>query len=65
MDQDSISPSKSKSEIVCEAETGIGKTLGYLLPAVLYAIEKQKPVIISTYTTHLIDQLVVEEIPKT
>lgn len=51
-------------EIVCEAETGIGKTLGYLLPAVLYAFKMHKPVIISTYTTHLIDQLVTEEIPK-
>ncbi|MGB3102403.1 MAG: exonuclease domain-containing protein, partial [Psychrobacillus psychrotolerans] len=51
-------------EIVCEAETGIGKTLGYLLPAVLYSFQKKRPVIISTYTTHLIDQLVSEEIPK-
>ncbi|TQR19749.1 ATP-dependent DNA helicase DinG [Psychrobacillus vulpis] len=55
---------REKREIVCEAETGIGKTLGYLLPATIYAMEKQKPVIISTYTTHLIDQLVLEEIPK-
>ncbi|MFJ7826293.1 ATP-dependent DNA helicase DinG [Psychrobacillus sp. NPDC096623] len=54
----------NKSEIVCEAETGIGKTLGYLLPAVLYSFKMKKPVIISTYTTHLIDQLVGEEIPK-
>ena len=55
---------QEQTEIVCEAETGIGKTLGYLLPATIYAIEKQKPVIISTYTTHLIDQLELEEIPK-
>lgn len=55
---------EEKKEIVCEAETGIGKTLGYLLPAALYAIKQKKPVIISTYTTHLIDQLMQEEIPK-
>ncbi|WP_371326703.1 ATP-dependent DNA helicase DinG [Psychrobacillus sp. OK028] len=54
----------NESEIVCEAETGIGKTLGYLLPAVLYSFKMEKPVIISTYTTHLIDQLVGGEIPK-
>ncbi len=54
----------NESEIVCEAETGIGKTLGYLLPAVLYSIKTKRPVVISTYTTHLIDQLVSEEIPK-
>ncbi|MDF2067154.1 ATP-dependent DNA helicase DinG [Bacillus sp. Cr_A10] len=55
---------KDKKEIVCEAETGIGKTLGYLLPATIYAMEQRKPVIVSTYTTHLIDQLILEEIPK-
>ncbi|GGA25880.1 ATP-dependent DNA helicase DinG [Psychrobacillus lasiicapitis] len=54
----------NKAETVCEAETGIGKTLGYLLPATIYGLNHQKPVIISTYTTHLIDQLVLEEIPK-
>lgn len=55
---------EKQTEIVCEAETGIGKTLGYLIPATIYALERQKPVVISTYTTHLIDQLVLEEIPK-
>lgn len=55
---------ETKAEMVCEAETGIGKTLGYLLPATIYGLSRQKPVIISTYTTHLIDQLVLEEIPK-
>ncbi|MFJ5772274.1 ATP-dependent DNA helicase DinG [Psychrobacillus sp. NPDC093180] len=54
----------NKAETVCEAETGIGKTLGYLLPATIYGLSHQKPVVISTYTTHLIDQLVLEEIPK-
>lgn len=54
----------TKAETVCEAETGIGKTLGYLLPATIFGLSQQKPVIISTYTTHLIDQLVLEEIPK-
>ena len=28
-------------EIVCEAETGIGKTLGYLLPATIYALKRK------------------------
>ncbi|QEY19837.1 ATP-dependent helicase DinG [Psychrobacillus sp. AK 1817] len=51
-------------EIVCEAETGIGKTLAYLIPSVLYGIGQGKPIIVSTYTTHLIDQLITEEIPK-
>ncbi|WP_342600879.1 ATP-dependent DNA helicase DinG [Psychrobacillus sp. FSL H8-0483] len=55
---------EKQTEIVCEAETGIGKTLGYLLPTAIYGLDRQKPIIISTYTTHLIDQLVIEEIPK-
>lgn len=63
MDKIHLALSESR-EIVCEAETGIGKTLGYLIPAALYGIEQGKPIIISTYTTHLIDQLITEELPK-
>ncbi|MEK4522228.1 ATP-dependent DNA helicase DinG [Psychrobacillus sp. FSL W7-1493] len=63
MDRIHLALSESR-EIVCEAETGIGKTLGYLIPAAIYGIEQGKPIIISTYTTNLIDQLINEEIPK-
>lgn len=63
MDKIHLALSESR-EIVCEAETGIGKTLGYLIPAVIHGIEQGKPIIISTYTTHLIDQLINEELPK-
>lgn len=52
-----------KSEIVMEASTGIGKTLGYLLPAYYYAKKTKQKVGISTYTAHLMDQLLQEEIP--
>ncbi|MFC4410935.1 ATP-dependent DNA helicase DinG [Chungangia koreensis] len=55
----------SRKEIVVEASTGIGKSLAYLLPATIYAKTEQKQVIISTYTTHLLDQLLQEEIKKT
>lgn len=51
-----------RSEIVIEASTGMGKTLGYLLPAAAYAKESGKQVVISTYTTHLQDQLVSKEV---
>lgn len=50
-----------KKEIVIEASTGTGKTIGYLLPAVNYALDTGKQVLISTYTTHLQDQLVLKE----
>lgn len=55
---------KSNREIVAEVPTGIGKTVGYLLPAILYAKEKHMPVVISTYTNHLVDKIIADEINK-
>ena len=46
-------------KLVVEAETGIGKTLAYLIPAVL---SRQK-VVISTNTLNLQDQILKNEIP--
>lgn len=47
---------------VIEAGTGVGKSLGYLLPSVFFAIKEQKPVLISTYTVQLQHQLMRKEI---
>jgi len=52
------------SEVVIEASTGIGKTIGYLLPAIIYAKQSGSKVCISTYTSHLLEQLLYNEIPK-
>lgn len=49
----------NKQSLVCEAETGIGKTFAYLIPAVL---AKQR-VIISTGTKHLQEQLYYKDLP--
>ncbi len=46
-----------------EAGTGTGKSLAYLLPAALWAIRNQRPVMISTYTLNLQDQLLHHDIP--
>lgn len=54
----------NNEEVVIEASTGIGKTIGYLLPATIYAKQNRKKVCISTYTSYLLDQLVENEIPK-
>ena len=43
---------------IIEAGTGIGKTLAYLLPLVLYAKENDTRVVISTNTINLQEQLV-------
>ena len=45
--------------IVVEAETGIGKTLAYLVPAVLSG----KRVVVSTATLNLQDQIIDKDIP--
>lgn len=40
-----------------EAPTGTGKTFAYLIPSILWARNRQEPVIISTYTRLLQDQM--------
>ncbi|TAA66779.1 ATP-dependent DNA helicase DinG [Planococcus salinarum] len=50
-----------RDEMVIEASTGMGKTIGYLLPAANHALTTGKQVLVSTYTTHLQDQLIWNE----
>lgn len=47
-----------------EAGTGVGKSLGYLIPAAIFSLESNNPVVISTYTTQLQEQLLFNDIPK-
>ncbi|MCM2674363.1 ATP-dependent DNA helicase DinG [Alkalicoccobacillus plakortidis] len=46
-----------------EAGTGTGKSLAYLIPSAFYAFESKKPVIISTQTIPLQDQLLSRDVP--
>ncbi|MFL2134124.1 ATP-dependent DNA helicase DinG [Desemzia sp. FAM 24101] len=48
--------SDKKEHMIIEAPTGIGKTFGYLLPAV-YNASSEDPIVISTFTTLLQQQL--------
>ncbi len=48
---------------IIEAGTGTGKTYAYLC-GVLPALEQGKRVVIATYTRHLQDQLVTQDIPR-
>ncbi|MBX2810622.1 MAG: ATP-dependent DNA helicase [Myxococcales bacterium] len=50
----------ASQHLVVEAPTGVGKTLGYLLPAVLLGAR----VIVSTHTKNLQDQLIDKDIPR-
>jgi ATP-dependent DNA helicase DinG len=49
--------------LVVEAGTGVGKSLAYLIPSVLWAKEKNKKAVISTHTINLQEQLVYKDIP--
>ncbi len=46
-----------------EAGTGIGKSLAYLLPALLWAVRNRERVVISTNTINLQEQLTKKDIP--
>jgi ATP-dependent DNA helicase DinG len=49
--------------LVVEAGTGVGKSLAYLVPAILFALEQHKKAIISTQTINLQEQLLLKDIP--
>ena len=49
--------------LMVEAGTGTGKSLAYLIPAVLWAMKNETRVIVSTYTKTLQEQIVNQDIP--
>ncbi|MFQ5483674.1 MAG: DEAD/DEAH box helicase, partial [Nitrospinaceae bacterium] len=49
--------------LMVEAGTGTGKSLAYLLPALLWAVQNNKRVIVSTYTKTLQEQILHQDIP--
>jgi ATP-dependent DNA helicase DinG len=53
----------AQHHIVLEAGTGIGKSIGYLLPAAYFSKATGNKIMISTYTTQLQSQLIENDIP--
>jgi DNA polymerase-3 subunit epsilon/ATP-dependent DNA helicase DinG len=49
--------------LVVEAGTGTGKSMAYLVPAVLFALQRGERVVVSTNTINLQDQLFAKDIP--
>ena len=49
--------------LVVEGGTGVGKSMAYLLPAVLFAVSQGQRVVISTNTINLQEQLLKKDIP--
>lgn len=50
--------------LIVEAGTGTGKSLAYLLPAVLHAVAAGETVVVATATINLQDQLFRKDIPE-
>lgn len=48
--------------LLAEAGTGIGKSLAYLVPAAIWSQEHGEPVVVSTFTRGLQEQLVTKDI---
>mgnify|MGYP001308670950 CR=1 FL=1 len=49
--------------LIVEAGTGVGKSLAYLTPAVMYALANNRRVVVSTNTINLQEQLLTKDVP--
>ena len=49
--------------LAVEAGTGVGKSLAYLVPAILYAVPNKKKAVVSTHTINLQEQLTQKDLP--
>jgi len=54
---------EEERHLVVEAGTGVGKSIAYLAPSILYAIQEKKKAIVSTHTINLQEQLLHKDIP--
>ncbi|MBV8557636.1 MAG: hypothetical protein JO116_18900, partial [Planctomycetaceae bacterium] len=53
----------SRSHLVVEAGTGTGKSLAYLVPAILAAVASGKKVVVATHTIALQEQIITKDLP--
>ncbi len=51
------------SPLLFEAGTGVGKSLAYLLPGIVLAVEDKRPFIVSSHTISLQEQILKKDIP--
>src|SRR6516162_9250033 len=54
---------ESQEHLAVEAGTGVGKSLAYLVPAILFAVARKKKAVISTHTINLQEQLTEKDLP--
>ena len=53
-----------REHLMIEAGTGVGKSLAYVIPSILWADQNDTPVIVATATRNLQSQLVSADIPR-
>jgi len=54
----------ARRHLMIEAGTGVGKSLAYLVPSVLWSFVNDTPVVISTATRNLQSQLLANDLPR-
>jgi ATP-dependent DNA helicase DinG len=54
---------QQREHLAVEAGTGVGKSLAYLIPAILFAVAERKKAIVSTHTINLQEQLTEKDLP--
>ena len=54
---------KEGHHLMVEAGTGVGKSVAYLLPALLFSMASRRRVVVSTNTINLQEQLISKDIP--
>ncbi len=52
-----------RRNLCVEAPTGVGKSFAYLIPAIRYALLATRPVVVTTETINLQEQLIEKDIP--
>ena len=53
----------NQEHLAVEAGTGVGNSLAYLIPAILFAVAQKKKAIVSTHTINLQEQLTEKDLP--
>lgn len=54
---------QNREHLAVEAGTGVGKSLAYLIPAILFAVRERKKAVVSTHTINLQEQLTEKDLP--
>src|SRR6201985_1283563 len=54
---------ENREHLAVEAGTGVGKSLAYLIPSILFAVAEKKKAVISTHTINLQEQLTEKDLP--